>query len=328
MSSFRIRAAIPADLPSLVTLFNVASPDHPTSLELQQHRERHRRPDLHFRRVVAVQDGPWGQEDGGILGVATSAAQEWSGDVGRLVVAVTVHPERRGQGIARALYDDLIGGLPGGTRHLMSVVREDRTDALTFAARRGFQEVAREQDVALDLKDLRNDGRDEAFRRAAAGGYVLGTFAQHAARVGADRAWEDLYALDLDASRDVPLAPGDSLNHPPLARYRETQEGRPDFDPDLVFVAERDGTLAALSELHPSPTPDRMGTGFTGVGREHRGHRLAWALKYLALEEAARRGVARVTTTNASDNLPMRRINEGLGFRPLPAHLTLHATLP
>jgi len=61
MSSFRIRAAIPSDLPSLVTLFNVASPDHPTSLELQQHRERHRRPDLHFRRVVASRTGRGGR---------------------------------------------------------------------------------------------------------------------------------------------------------------------------------------------------------------------------------------------------------------------------
>ena len=57
MNPLTVRAATPADLPALVELQNVSSPDQPTTLAMQEFRERNRKPDLAFGRVVAEQGG-------------------------------------------------------------------------------------------------------------------------------------------------------------------------------------------------------------------------------------------------------------------------------
>ena len=198
--------------------------------------------------------------------------------------------------------------------------------ALVDAGYRDVQ-VAREQDAELDLKALNPSQREHSFATAQAAGYELKTLADVIARIGADGAWQKYHALDLDAGRDVPLPPGESMAVPTLERYRERAEGNPEFDASLWFVAAKNGELAALSELRNSPVPGRFDTGFTGVARAHRRHRLAWALKYLALEEAVRRGASTVRTTNDETNMPMRNINTGLGFVPIPAYLTMSLSL-
>ncbi|WP_407571066.1 GNAT family N-acetyltransferase [Deinococcus altitudinis] len=316
-----IRAATPADLPALVDLWNAATPDAPTTLEIQEFRERNRSKALAFGRLVAEQHGQ-------VCGVATFAQPEWSGEAGKLWVVLTVAPDSRTQGTGTALYAALLAEATAhGPSKLTTLIREDREDSLRFAARRGFAEVAREQDAELELSALNLSQREHSFSVAQAAGYTLTTLAAHAARVGEDEAWNQMHRMDADASRDAPLAPGDSMELPAPERYRQSMSGDPGFDASLWFVAVKAGQIEAVSQLSRSQVPGRFDTGFTGVARAHRGHRLAWALKYLALEEAARRGATTVRTTNDALNAPMRGINTGLGFVPTPAHLTLSLTL-
>ncbi|WP_407539564.1 GNAT family N-acetyltransferase [Deinococcus radiomollis] len=316
-----IRAATPADLPALVSIQNASSPDNPTTLAIQEYREQSRNKALAFGRLVA-------EEAGRVLGTATFAQPEWSGEAGKLWVFVTVAPECRRQGTGTALYSALLAETRAhGPTKLNTLIREDRADSLRFAASRGYSEIAREQDAELELKSLNLSQRKHSFSVAQAAGYELKTFAEVISQDGADAAWQKYYDHDCDASRDVPLPPGESMALPTLARYREHNENKPDFDPDLWFVAVKAGQIAAVSELYSSQVPGRLDTGFTGVARAHRGHRLAWALKYLALEEATRRGATTVRTTNDALNAPMRNINAGLGFVPNPAHLTMSLQL-
>lgn len=316
-----IRASTAADLPALVELHNAASPDQPTTLAVQTFKEQSRRPELPFGRLVAERSGQ-------VCGVTTFSRNGWTAEPDKLGVSVTVHPEHQGQGVGRALYDALLAEMrPHRPIALSGTVREDNAVALHFAASRRFTEVARDQEVELLLSQLEPSMRQWALDGAAAAGYTLLTFGEYGRQVGTDAAWQRLHALDGDAGRDVPLPPGDTLETPTLERYRQTYDGHPNFDPELWFVAEKNGELVAVSQLWGSPLPDLLNTGFTGVARAHRGHRLAWALKYRALDEAVRRGKVRVRTANDALNLPMRRINAGLGFLPIPAYLTLSLTL-
>jgi GNAT superfamily N-acetyltransferase len=321
MSTLQIRPSTPADLPAWVDLQNTASSDHPTTLPLELHRESTRRPDMPFGRLVA-------EHQGKLVGAAQYFRPEWLTGSDQRIIGVTVHPDERRQGIGAALYTALLAEL-GKERplKLTSGVREDRQDALHFAASRGYRQVAREQDVELTLAQLDLSQRERSFATAQVAGYELKTFADVAEQEGADAAWQKYYDLDCDASRDVPLPPGETIAKPTLERYRERLEHNPEFDPTLRFVASRAGELAALSELYKLPVPGRFETGFTGVARAHRGHRLAWALKYTALEEAIRRGATTVRTSNDETNAPMRNINTGLGFVPIPAYLIMSMTL-
>lgn len=321
MSPQLIRPSSPADLPALVDVYNAASPDDPTTLAMLEFRERTRRRELPFGRLVAEQAGA-------VVGVGLYMQPEWLEGDHSLFVSVVVHPHARGQGVGGALYDALRAGMQlHRPAKLSTGVREDRPAALQFASSRGFTEMAREQEAELALKALNVSQREQSFATAQAAGYELKTFAAVMTQIGADAAWQRYHALDLDAGRDVPLPPGETMALPTLERYRERAEGNPEFDASLWFVAEKGGELAALSELGTSPVPGRFGTGFTGVARAHRGHRLAWALKYMALEEAIRRGATTVRTVNDETNVPMRNINTGLGFLPIPAYLIMSMTL-
>ena len=321
MSTVQIRPGTPADLPALVEVYNASLPDHPTTLSIQEFREQTRRPELPFCR--------WVTEVGGVvIGVTEAFRPEWLADTGGLIVSVTVHPDARRQGHGSALYSAVLADAQRfQPAKLTGAVREDQPWAQRFADSRGYVQVAREQDVELDLARLNRAQREHSFAAVQAAGYELTTLAQLFRQEGADAAWQKYYDLDCDASRDVPLPPGETMQKPTLERYRERNETKPDFDPSLWFVASRAGKLAALSELYKSPIPTRLDTGFTGVARAHRGHRLAWALKYMALEEAVRRGATHVRTTNDETNMPMRNINTGLGFLPIPAYLIMSLTL-
>ncbi len=321
MSSIQIRPSTPADLPAWVDLQNAASPDDPTTLAKQEFRDRNRKPGLPFGRLVAEQEGA-------VVGAANYFQPEWLDGNDSLFVGVVVRPDTRGQNVGRALYVAVMAEIqPHRPAKLSTWVREDRPAALHFASSRGFIEMAREQYAELDLARLDVEQREGSFARARADGYELKTFAEVMTQIGADAAWQKYYDLDCDADRDVPLPPGETMAVPTLERYRERAEGNPEFDASLWFVADKGGELAALSQLYRSAVPGRFDTGFTGVARAHRGHRLAWALKYTALEEAQKRGATTVRTSNDETNMPMRNINTGLGFVPIPAYLIMSLTL-
>ena len=321
MTTFQIRPGTPADLPAWVDLQNAAYPDLLTTLELQEHRERTRRPELPYGRLVAKRGTQ-------LIGAAEYFRPEWLAGSDNRIISLTVHPDARRQGVGAALYSALLTELGKLSPLNLSVgVREDHPDALHFAASRGYLQVAREQDAELALARLDPSQRERSFATARTAGYELRTFAEVIEQEGPDAAWQKYYDLDCDASRDVPLPPGETMEKPTLERYRKRAEGNPEFDASLWFVADSGGELAALSQLYRSAVPGRLDTGFTGVARAHRGHRLAWALKYMALEEAVRRGATHVRTSNDETNMPMRNINTGLGFVPIPAFLIMRRTL-
>jgi GNAT superfamily N-acetyltransferase len=96
-------------------------------------------------------------------------------------------------------------------------------------------------------------------------------------------------------------------------------------------VARHRGTGAAVGNtfivVKPDPEPhgDQL---ITLVSPEHRGHRLSMRLKIENLRQLRERrpDVAWVWTENAESNVPMRRVNEQLGFRPVDYALRYQRT--
>ena len=309
-----IRPATPADFAAVNALNNLVNPEQVSALASFEARERARRPDLTFGRLLAERAGE-------VLGVALYAQHEWTTGEGRLLVNVSVHPERQGEGIGRALYASLLEAVaPHRPQRLLTQTIADRPRALRFLAERGWQEVARERPSALTLAGADLSGLDPALARLEAQGYRVATFAE---LLETDpQAEAKFYTLDLDADRDVPMPEGETMRPPPPERYWHTVRSNPHHDPALWFVAVQGGGYAALSQLNHSDLPGVLKTDFTGTGRAHRRRGLALALKLRALQAARELGAREVRTVNDARNRPMLALNERLGFTERPARLS------
>jgi len=124
---------------------------------------------------------------------------------------------------------------------------------------------------------------------------------------------EAAFELDVDVSADVP---NEQLDAVELEQWVADHWRHPDRDLEASTALLLDGELAACSYVRITPD-GRSVTDFTGTRREHRGRGLAEAVKRATLAKAAARGATIAITHNDSTNLPMLRVNERLGYRPL-----------
>src|SRR6185295_3288329 len=96
-------------------------------------------------------------------------------------------------------------------------------------------------------------------------------------------------------------------------------------DPRLAFVALADAAVVGFASI------DRIGEtgyhGLTGVRRAYRRRGIARALKLRQIAAAKELGLKQLVTESEERNEPMRRLNESLGYRPIPGSIVLRGPL-
>ena len=133
------------DYEATAAIWTANWPEYPKTAEMYRYSTETRDPMSIFGRLVA-------EDDGGI--VATGYFREENDNVaeGKFLMYTQVHPERQGQGIGTALFDDLLGHLEVHEPKILSAfTREDHSVAIAFLEKRGFWISMREQDSELDL---------------------------------------------------------------------------------------------------------------------------------------------------------------------------------
>ena len=297
------------DLDGLIRVVNAVTPEDPTSAdEIRWADETY----PGAARFVASLDDR-------IVGAAT---------VGRVYVyppshpyfwaSVVVEPEARRRGIGSRLLDAVsrVAERAGKVGLEMRATTE-RPEGIAFLEHRGFRELERARMVRLRL-----EGREPPTIMIP-GGIRLTTLAAEPTLV------EGVHAVALDAFRDIPggdtpMAVGD------LAEFRARDVDRPTIPAEgfIVAVDEATGDVVGYASLAFLPGSTTVAWhDMTAVRRADRGRGIAKAVKLATIAWAIDNGLTALETGNDEDNAPMRAVNAGLGYEPMPDELGMRGPL-
>nr|WP_312885863.1 GNAT family N-acetyltransferase [Streptomyces physcomitrii] len=232
-------------------------------------------------------------------------------------IEVTVHPAHRRQGVGRRLLTAALDSAREQERRSVLAQVPCDSAAAAFLARSGFGPALR-----LGFTRLARRGLDLATVRALTEvphpGYRLVHWAGHvpehllAAFVASRRAMDDMPMEDADHGPMVWDAARVAAATGAVAR-------RGDRLHTVAVADEADGSLVGFTELvvPGTGTGDAQHYG-TGVLPEHRGRGLALWLKAESVRLACEQypDLDGFLTDTALSNLPMRAVNDRLGYRP------------
>jgi GNAT superfamily N-acetyltransferase len=227
---------------------------------------------------------------------------------------MSVIPASRGRGIGSALYGAASAHARSlGKTGLTVESKEDDEASLAWLERRGFVEVERQKAVALEL----------ANAVPASGEVPPGI--RIVTEAGNGRYEPGMYEVAIEAMRDIPGLDGE--HSPTYDQWRATEVQRPSRRKDLSFVALAGDEVIGYASLHVFGDPTVAHNSLTVVSRPWRNRGIATALKRAQIEAARRAGIVRMLTESEERNVPMRQLNEKLGYRPAPGKVVLQGPL-
>jgi GNAT superfamily N-acetyltransferase len=236
----------------------------------------------------------------------------------RASLVILVHPERRREGIGRALLRHAGERAAAAGRVTLDGEVRDGLPGDAFAAWAGATTGGAQTMRVLDLRTTpagKFAGLRAAAERAAAG-YSLVSWTGPTP----DEYLDPMVAL-VNAFADAPRDAGVEAETWDARRLRERGDAVLEILGVRAYtvgaVHEATGELAAMSQLNVDPEYPAWGhQGLTAVTRPHRGHRLGLLVKtaMLGWMAAVEPELERIQTGNAADNEHMIAVNDALGF--------------
>ena len=219
---------------------------------------------------------------------------------------IAVVPEHRGRGVGSALLAELSAlARTAGNEEIQGEVKESDAQSRAFLERRGFVKVGGEQAVVLDLETI-----DEPAVEPPSGVRI-------ASRVEEPDRLDGMYAVGAQADEDIPGSVGVQT----FEQWRANEIDKPSRRPELSFIALAGDEVVGYAALQAFG--DEAHHGLTATRRDWRRRGVATALKQAEIAAAKRAGFRRLVTESEERNVPMRRLNEKLGFVPSPEWSTI-----
>ncbi len=217
---------------------------------------------------------------------------------GEMTSELVIHPDRRRQGLGRALAGEVAAAASG---HVLRVwAHGDQPAAAALARTAGFERFRA-------LWQMRRSLREPLDRPVVPAGRTLRTFVP-----GQDE--DDWLSLNGRAFAKHPEQGGWTRHD------LELREREPWFEPEGFFIAETDGLMAGFhwTKVHP-PGEEGPGLGevyVVGVDPAEQGSGLGRALTLAGLHHLRDRGMVQAMLYVDEDNVPAIRMYEALGFTP------------
>jgi GNAT superfamily N-acetyltransferase len=211
---------------------------------------------------------------------------------GRAAVLVAVLQGWRGRGVGSSLLDaSLAHARSLGATSALGTVSETW---LHWAERRGFRELERVVELVREVMG------NERSPGPPAGITIVELDEEHA---------DGAFAVYAEGVADIPSVE-------PLTTRFDSWWAEAAASP-LALVALDGDTVVGYAELERR-TDEVLGHELTAVARTHRRRGIAGALKRTQIAWAAEHGYRRLLTDTHLANDATRRLNEQLGYRPLP----------
>jgi mycothiol synthase len=280
-----------ADLEAMIAVRSEVTPEaRPTVANLRFNLDS--KPDLTYV-VGRIDDEP----------VACGFVESWPsfawGDI-------AVVPGRRRRGIGTATLGDLSERARGlGKDRIQFEVKQIDDESRTFLERRGFERVGSEEAVTLDVASI------EAPAVEPPPGVRI------VSRVEEPDLLEGMYAIGVQADEDIPGSDGVFT----FEQWKASEIDKPSRRPELCFIALAGDEVVGYAAL--MVFGDEAHHGLTATRRDWRRRGVATALKRAQIAAAKEAGFKRLTTESEERNLPMRKLNEKLGFVPAPEWSTV-----
>jgi GNAT superfamily N-acetyltransferase len=291
-----------ADLLRSVEVYNAVHPDDPSSLAEARETERQSRA---FAAFVA-------EVDGGVAGAAHVRVATYTETPH---CHIYVLAERRRRGVGQTLLDTVEAWCrEREATALTSWVGEDDPESLAWAERRRFEERWREKFVELDLSTF-------APRPVMPPpGVEIVTWAER------PEITRGLYEVACEALPDIPDSEDEQVE--PFDEWLSVHMQGPQDRADATFAAIADGEVVGFAKLSFwDARPDTPFHDLTGVKRAWRGRGIARALKLAQLAWAKEHGYRSLRTAMVHRNEPIQRLNEQLGYRPIPGRIVVEAPI-
>lgn len=299
-------ASLPQDYPAIAAVLAAESPGWSTTADELAYEDTHRDPRYHHAILVAEVV----TESTLLVGVAFVGHETLAHRDGKFLVNLRVDPAWQGQGVGKALYGAVLDHLmPLDPQELHADVWQAHPRTPRFLTERGFVEVWRRIDRALDVASFDFTPYAGLEAKLQASGIVVKTYAELAA--APDRLAK-LHELDWALWQDIPYF-GQTPAKRSLEQFAAQEVDHPQFLPDACFIAVKGTDFIGYSNL--SETDEGLNTEMTGVLRAYRGQGVATLLKLHTIQYAQQHGNQRLWAVNDSVNSAVTRLNEKLGFR-------------
>ena len=302
------RAGDDADLASIAAVVNEVMPEDPTSVEELRWQ------DANFpgTRFVA-------EADGRVVGMATTGRiYMYAPEFDRYWVGMSVLARYRRQGIGSALYAAVSEhARAAGKSGLQTSISEQHADGMAFLRNRGFAEFDRYRMVKLDLDGL------ERPHVEPPPGIAFTTLADRRDLVPGIHALAEVALPDIPHG-DQPIIAGS------LEEFRTRDVERPGIPADAFMIAldpATDTVVGYASLMFVPGRTDMAWHDMTAVLPAYRGRGIAKALKRATIAWAIDAGLTALETGNDVENAPMRAVNLGLGYKPIPDEIGFRGPL-
>ena len=223
-----------------------------------------------------------------------------------------VKPEQRTQGVGSRLYENLEQTVKAAqVKKLQIRIPDTSSESRAFAEHRGFSERWHFIPMRLNLDSFDDRPYDEIIVKLKAEGFQFTSMEELG---NTEEAQRKLYVLNDTTDSDVPGKNGEHS----WSSFEDFQKRVFQMDwyrpgGQMVVIDTATGDWAAMSAI--SRFENHAYNLHTGVDRRYRGHKLAQAVKVLALRYA--RDVLKVNTVHTDHNTmnqPMIVIDRKLGY--------------